>query len=82
MRGFDVHDAPSANEFLPKLLDSQAFEVFVQTNGSPYRKLHMFDEVHLRTRLLFLCVVRIKIVKVFSDFSISHEISRFCKRCF
>jgi len=45
MRGFDVNDTPQANEFLPKLLDSQAFQLFVQKNGPPYRQLHMFDRV-------------------------------------
>uniref|UniRef100_H2Y618 Myotubularin-related protein 13 n=1 Tax=Ciona savignyi TaxID=51511 RepID=H2Y618_CIOSA len=45
MRGFSVHNTPSANEFVPKLLDSQAFSLFVQSNGPPYRKLHKFDEI-------------------------------------
>ncbi|XP_078483997.1 myotubularin-related protein 5-like isoform X3 [Ciona intestinalis] len=45
MRGFSVHNTPSANEFVPKLLESQAFSLFVQTNGPPYRKLHKFDEL-------------------------------------
>uniref|UniRef100_H2XNB0 Myotubularin-related protein 13 n=1 Tax=Ciona intestinalis TaxID=7719 RepID=H2XNB0_CIOIN len=45
LRGFSVHNTPSANEFVPKLLESQAFSLFVQTNGPPYRKLHKFDEL-------------------------------------
>ena len=45
MRGFDVSSTYSSNEFVPKLLNSQAFSLFVQENGPPYRYLHKFDEV-------------------------------------
>jgi len=45
MKGFNVFNTSSANQFLPKLLNSQAFQLFIQTNGPPYRKLHIFDQV-------------------------------------
>jgi len=43
-RGFDAVSS-TTNEFVPKLLESQAFSLFVQENGPPHRKLHLFDEV-------------------------------------
>lgn len=46
MRGFNIPNTNPSNEFVPKLLDSQAFSLFVQDNGPPYRRLHKFDEVH------------------------------------
>ena len=45
MRGFDVSNTSSSNQFVPKLLESQAFALFVQDNGPPFRRLHIFDEV-------------------------------------
>ena len=45
MRGFDVSNALPSNQFVPKLLESQAFALFVQDNGPPFRRLHIFDEV-------------------------------------
>ena len=45
MRGFDDMRGSVNNDFMPKLLESQAFSLFIQDNGPPYRKLHKFDEV-------------------------------------
>ena len=45
MRGFQSSNGSLSNQFVPKLLDSQAFSVFVQENGPPYRRVHLFDEV-------------------------------------
>jgi len=45
MRGFDVSNTSSSNQFVPKLLESQAFALFIQDNGPPFRRLHIFDEV-------------------------------------
>lgn len=47
MRGFQSSNGALSNQFVPKLLDSQAFSVFVQENGPPYRRIHIFDEVRL-----------------------------------
>ena len=54
MRGFDVTNTSASIEFVPKLLDSQAFSLFVQDNGPPFRRLHKFDEVSLLHYLLVL----------------------------
>ena len=48
MRGFDVTNSSSSNEFVPKLIESQAFSLFVQDNGPPFRCLHKFDEVSIK----------------------------------
>ena len=45
MRGFNDSNTLPSNQFVPKLLASQAFALFVQDNGPPFRRLHIFDEV-------------------------------------
>ena len=45
MRSFDDMRGGVNNDFMPKLLESQAFSLFIQDNGPPHRKLHKFDEV-------------------------------------
>nr|CAB3265877.1 myotubularin-related protein 13-like [Phallusia mammillata] len=47
-RGFDAI-TPISNEFVPKLLQSQAFSLFVQEKGPPFRRLDLFDEVVSKT---------------------------------
>ncbi|CAK8676970.1 unnamed protein product [Clavelina lepadiformis] len=51
IKGFGALNKPSY-DFVPKLLESQAFSLFVQENGPPYRKTHLFDEVVMETEKL------------------------------
>ena len=57
MRNFESTHTKAAIKFVPKLLESQAFSLFIQDNGPPYRRLHIFDEVSAKTCIccLILC---------------------------
>lgn len=44
LRNFDKIEAGPSAEFMPKLLESQAFSLFVQEWGPPYRRLTVFDK--------------------------------------
>nr|XP_039258097.1 myotubularin-related protein 5-like isoform X1 [Styela clava] len=43
VRGYDRIDSGISAEFMPKLVESQAFSLFVQEEGPPYRRLNIFD---------------------------------------